>query len=338
MKGVKIIAEAGVNHNGSLILAKRLVDVACEAGADAIKFQTYLTEELVVKNAQKAEYQIRNTRKDTSQYQMLKKLELSYGDFRQLFEYCQEKNITFLSSPFDMESAEFLHDLGMELFKIPSGEITDYLYLKKIGEFHKPILLSTGMATLDEIKEALAILEPNDQITLLHCTSDYPAVMKEVNLNAMCSMKGIFNKQVGYSDHTLGMEAAIAAVALGACVIEKHITLDPSLPGPDQRVSLGLRELKQLVNAIRNIEEALGDGAKSPTVSERINKAAVRKSLVAREEIMQGEIFTRENLAAKRPGTGISPMKYEMLLGKTAKRDYKKDELIELYEDELKID
>ena len=329
MKRVKIIAEAGVNHNGSFRLAKRLVDVACEAGADAIKFQTYHTEALVTKHAQKAEYQRRNTKSATSQFEMLKKLELNHADVRRLFAYCQEKNITFLSSPFDMESVEFLQDLGMELFKIPSGEITDYLYLKKIATYRKPILLSTGMATPNEIKEALAILEPNDQITLLHCTSDYPAAMKDVNLNAMCSMKSTFQKQVGYSDHTLGMEVAIAAVALGACVIEKHITLDPSLPGPDQCVSLAPSELKQFVHAIRNIEEAIGDGEKRPTESELKNKVAVRKSLVAREPIRKGEPFTMSNVDAKRPGTGISPMNYEMILGKTAKRDYNIDDLIE---------
>jgi N,N'-diacetyllegionaminate synthase len=329
MKHVRIIAEAGVNHNKDLRIAKKLIDVASDSGADMIKFQTYHTEELSIKNAPKAEYQRRNTDTPSTQYEMLKKLELSFTDFKLLFEYCQEKNITFLSSPFDLESADFLNELGLELFKIPSGEITDYLYLKKIAGFGKPILLSTGIATLKEIEDALAVLEPNDEITLLHCTSDYPAVMKDVNLKAMCSMQKKFNKEVGYSDHTLGIEAAIAAVALGACVIEKHITLDRSLPGPDQRVSLVPDELKQLVYAIRNIEEALGDGEKRPTASELKNKEAVRKSLVASETILQGEIFTAKNIVAKRPGTGISPMKYEMILGKRAKRDYEKDDLIE---------
>jgi N,N'-diacetyllegionaminate synthase len=330
MKQVKIIAEAGVNHNGDIRIAKALIDVASDSGADMIKFQTYHTEAISIKNAQKAEYQRRNTKTSTTQYEMLRKLELSFTEFKLLFEYCQEKNITFLSSPFDLESVDFLHELGIELFKIPSGEITDYLYLKKIAKFHKPILLSTGMATMKEIEDALAILEPNDEITLLHCTSDYPAAMKDVNLKAMCSMRKIFHKEVGYSDHTLGIEAAIAAVALGACVIEKHITLDRSLPGPDQRVSLVPEELKQLVHAIRNIEEAIGDGEKRPTASELKNKEAVRKSLVASETILQGETFTANNIVAKRPGNGISPMQYEMMLGKRAKRDYIRDELIEI--------
>lgn len=325
-----IIAEAGVNHNGNLNLAKKMVDAASEAGADAIKFQTFKTENLVVRTAKKAEYQILHTGNTLSQYEMLKKLELDQVAFSELFKYCIMKNIKFISSPFDLDSIDFLDALGIDTFKIPSGEITNYLYLKKIATLNKKIILSTGMATMDEIKEALDVLKGNSEsLILLHCTTSYPALMQDVNLKAMCTMKRIFHKEVGYSDHTVGIEAAVAAVALGACVIEKHFTLDMSLPGPDHRMSLEPDELKKLIQAIRNVEQALGDGLKRPTSVELLNRKFVRKSLVAAKTIKQGEIFSEDNVCAKRPGDGISPMMWNKLKGCPAKRNYEKEERID---------
>lgn len=325
-----IIAEAGVNHNGDINLAKKMVDAASEAGADAIKFQTFKTQYLVVQTAKKAKYQILNTGNNSSQFEMLRELELDQSSFKELFQYCIGKNIKFISSPFDLESVDFLNAIGLDTFKIPSGEITNYLYLKKIATLNRKIILSTGMATVDEIKEALDILKENtENIILLHCTSAYPASMQEVNLKAMCTMKQIFHKEVGYSDHTLGIEVAVAAVALGACVIEKHFTLDRYLPGPDHTMSLEPNEFKKLVESIRNIEQALGDGIKKPTVTELINREFVRKSLVAAKVIRQGEVFSEDNLCAKRPGNGISPMQLNRLVGCNAKRNYEKDERID---------
>lgn len=334
MKHVMVIAEAGVNHNGDLSTAKKLVDIACEAKADAIKFQTFHAESLAVSGAKKAEYQIKNTRSEKSQFEMLKDLELSQEEFKEIFSYCDEKKITFLSSPFDEESADFLDKLGQTCFKIPSGEITNYSYLKKIASYNKDIILSTGMSTLEEIKEALKVLEENEKekkcITLLHCTSAYPTPMKEVNLNAMLTLESTFHKRVGFSDHTMGMEASIAAVALGAFVIEKHITLDRNLAGPDHKMSMEPEELKCLVRAIRNIEQALGDGIKRPTENELRTREFVRKSLVAAKIIKKGDIFTKDNLCAKRAGAGISPMKLNQILGTISNRDYKIDERIDV--------
>ncbi|RDY31888.1 N-acetylneuraminate synthase [Lachnotalea glycerini] len=330
MNKVMIIAEAGVNHNGDLHIAKSLVDAASETGADAIKFQTFQAKKLAVSDAKKADYQKQYTQNTISQYEMLKELELSKEDFLALYHYCGQKNIQFMSTPFDEDSIEFLDCLGLNIFKIPSGEITNYSYLKKIDSLNKPIIMSTGMATIDEIADALKVLKHSSQnLILLHCTSAYPTPMKEVNLKAMCTLKQRFQKEVGYSDHTLGLEAAIAATALGACVIEKHFTLDQSMPGPDHKISLEPKEFKQMADAIRNIEQALGDGVKRPTESELKNKEFVRKSLVAAKKIKKGEPFTYDNLCAKRCGMGISPMKLTDLLGNEAVRDYEKDERIE---------
>lgn len=330
MNKVQIIAEAGVNHKGDIKLAKMLVDVAAQAGADAIKFQTYKSESLAIQTAKKAEYQILHTKNSSSQFEMLRELELRDAEFLELSKYCEKKNIQFLSSPFDVESIEFLHRLGMDTIKIPSGEITNYFYLKKLAALNKRIILSTGMATLEEIEQALAVLDKNSkEIILLHCTTSYPTLMEDVNLKAMCTLKEVFHKNVGFSDHTLGIEASIAAVALGACVIEKHFTLDNSMPGPDHKMSLEPDELKRLVKAIRNIEQALGDGNKKPTPEELKNQEFVRKSLVAARDIIHGEIFTEENLCAKRAGYGISPMRLHELIGSNATRNYKKDERID---------
>ena len=330
MSKIMIIAEAGVNHNGDLNIAKQLIDAASITGADAIKFQTFQAEHLAVPKAGKADYQIENTGKDMSQYEMLKSLELSWQEFEELFQYCAFRHIRFLSSPFDEESLLFLHRLGVDLIKIPSGEITNYGYLKKIASLKKKVILSTGMSTEDEIGEALEILENSGQeIILLHCSSAYPTMMQDVNLNAMITLKRRFHKQVGYSDHTPGIEVAVAAAALGACVIEKHMTLDKTMPGPDHKASLEPDEFKHMVDSIRNIELALGDGIKKPTQAELKNRDHVRKYLVAAREIKQGEAFTPHNLCAKRCGYGISPMKLHSLLGRAAQRDYEKDERID---------
>ncbi|MGL6217400.1 MAG: N-acetylneuraminate synthase [Lacrimispora sphenoides] len=330
MSNVMIIAEAGVNHNGDLSIAKQLVDAASVIGADAIKFQTFRAEHLAVPDARKADYQIENTGQTMSQYEMLKNLELSWQEFEELFQYCSFRHIRFLSSPFDEESLLFLDRLGVDLIKIPSGEITNYGYLKKIASLKKPVILSTGMSTEEEVGEALEILEEGGlEIILLHCSSSYPTLMEDVNLNAMNSLKHKFQKRVGYSDHTPGIEVAIAAAALGACVIEKHMTLDKTMPGPDHKASLEPDEFQQMVGSIRNIEAALGDGVKKPTQAEQKNRDNVRKYLVASREIKKGEAFTLQNLCAKRCAYGVSPMKIPSLLGKAAQRNYRKDERID---------
>lgn len=332
MNKVFIIAEAGVNHNGSIELAKQLIDKASEAGADAVKFQSFKVEKLVTKNARKAEYQEETTGTKESQFEMIKKLELDYSKHIELIEYSKSKGITFLSSPFDLDSIDLLNNLGLEIFKIPSGEITNLPYLRKIGSLGKKVILSTGMTTLGEIEFAIDILKKHGttDICVLHCNTEYPSPMKDVNLLAMNTIKNAFKVEVGYSDHTLGIEIPIAAVALGAKVIEKHFTLDKNMEGPDHRASLEPNELKDMVNAIRNIEKALGDGVKRPSNSEKKNKDIVRKSIVAGCRIKQGETFTEDNLEIKRPGDGISPIRWDEVLGKVAKRDFDEDELIEI--------
>lgn len=329
---VLIIAEAGVNHNGSLETAKKLVDAAKESGADCIKFQTFKSENLVVKQADKADYQKENTSSSESQLEMLQKLELSYDDFIDLNKYCEMKNIVFLSTPFDLESIDFLNSLGMNRWKIPSGEITNLPYLIKLAQTKKPIILSTGMCTLAEVKAAFELLKANGScdITILHCTTDYPTSFADVNLNAMITLKNQFQVPVGYSDHTEGIEIPIAAVAMGASVIEKHFTLDREMEGPDHKASLAPYELRAMVKAIRNVELALGSGIKKPADSEIKNRLIVRKSIIASQMIKKGELFTDENLAVKRPGNGICPMKWFEVLGKRAVKDFKEDELIEL--------
>ena len=329
---VFVIAEAGVNHNGSLELAKKLVDAAKDAGADCVKFQTFIAENIVSKHAAKAEYQKTDAKDAESQYDMLKKLELSFHEIRELNEYCAKKDIEFLSTAFDLESVEYLNGLSMKRWKIPSGEITNLPYLLKIARLNKPIILSTGMSTLDEIKNAVTVLKQNGavDITVLHCTTEYPAPYRDVNLRAMLTIKEALNVKVGYSDHTEGIEVPIAAAALGAVVIEKHFTLDRNMEGPDHSASLEPDEFKSMVNAIRNIETCLGDGIKQPVEAEIKNMPVVRKSIVAKRDIKKGEVFSEENLVVKRPGNGISPMRWFDVLGKPAKRDFQEDELIEL--------
>ncbi len=331
MKKVFIIAEAGVNHNGCINIAKKLVDIAVESNVDAIKFQTFKTEKCIVKNLKKAKYQMENMNDENeSQFDMVKKLELDIKTHRELIEYCKYKKIMFLSTPFDLESIDLLNDLGLEIFKIPSGEITNLPYLEKIGKLKKKVILSTGMSTLDEIEDALNILRENGtkDITVLHCNTEYPTPMEDVNLNAMNTIKEKLDVEVGYSDHTLGIEVPIAAVSIGAKVIEKHFTLDKNMEGPDHRASLEPNELKQMVECIRNIEKAMGDGIKKPSKSEMKNIDIVRKSIVATKKIRKGEIFTEENIYIKRPGNGISPMKWYEVLGTVAKKDYDEDDLI----------
>ena len=330
-----IIAEAGVNHNGSLELAKQLVDRAVEAGADYIKFQTFKAANLVTKSAQQADYQKRNIGGgDSSQYQMLKKLELSQEEHLELIDYCQQRGIHFFSTAFDSDSVEFLDSLHLGLWKIPSGEITNYPYIKQIAQKQGDVILSTGMSTSEDIQNAVDVLlrwgKTKDQITILHCNTEYPTPFEDVNLRAMQTIKERFGTQVGYSDHTRGIEVPIAAVALGAAVIEKHFTLDRNMQGPDHKASLEPDELKVMVSAIRNIEKALGSSEKKVTDSERKNIAIARKSIVAATNIKKGEIFTEENITVKRPGTGISPMRWEEVLGTKAVRDFMEDELIEL--------
>lgn len=334
MEKVYIIAEAGDNHNGDFNTALKLVDVAKRAGADCVKFQTFVTEEIISKYAEMAEYQKKNTGKEESQFEMVKRLELSFDEFRKIKEYCDRVGIQFLSTPFDLKSVDFLNELGVPFFKIPSGEITNYPYLIKIAHTGKPVVMSTGMCEPDEILAAINVLEKNGsgEITLLHCNTEYPTPLKDVNLYAMRTMKKMFGKKVGYSDHTKGIEVPVAAVALGACVIEKHFTLDKNMPGPDHKASLEPDELGRMVKNIRNIEIALGDGVKRVSESERKNIATARKSIVARRNIQEGEILTEENLAVKRPGTGINPMQWMEVLGTRAVRDFKEDELIEIRE------
>lgn len=329
---VFIIAEAGVNHNGSIELAKKLIDEASKAGADAVKFQSFKAEKLVTKNAKKAEYQIETTANNENQYAMIKKLELDYEKHQELMDYCNSKDIMFLSSPFDLESIDLLSNLGIAIFKVPSGEINNVPYLRKIGELKKQVIVSTGMATMGEIELALSILRENgtNDITVLHCNTEYPTPMGDVNLTAMNTIKEGLKVEIGYSDHTLGIEIPVAAVALGAKVIEKHFTLDKLMEGPDHRASLEPSELKAMILAIRNIENALGDGVKIPSDSERKNINIARKSIVASCNINKGQLFTENNLDIKRPGDGISPILWDDLIGKEAKRNFVEDELIEL--------
>lgn len=328
-----IIAEAGVNHNGDLEMARRLVEVASQSGADFVKFQTFKADRLVTRQAAKADYQRQLTAEDESQYAMIHRLELTPEMHVELIEHCRRQGIRFLSTGFDIASLDLLAGLGIPLFKIPSGEITNLPYLQHIGRMRKPVILSTGMAEMAEIGAALKVLEqagtPRQQITVLHCNTEYPTPMRDVNLRAMLSIRDAYGVQVGYSDHTGGIEVPIAAVALGATVIEKHFTLDRNLPGPDHQASLEPDELKAMVAAIRNIEFALGDGVKRPSASERKNIAIARKSLVAACPIRAGEPFTLDNLAVKRPGTGVSPMRLNEMLGRVAGRDFQADELIE---------
>lgn len=335
MKHTLIIAEAGVNHNGSLELAKQLIDAAADAGVDYVKFQTFKAENLVTKSAKRAEYQKKNIGDgNESQYQMLKKLELSQVDHVILIEYCKLKGVRFLSTAFDFESIDYLVSLNLPLWKIPSGEITNYPYLRKIAQQDKPVVLSTGMCDTTDINNALDTLVKfgltEEQITILHCNTEYPTPFEDVNLRAMLTIKKEFGVKVGYSDHTKGIEVPIAAVALGAAVIEKHFTLDRNLPGPDHKASLEPNELKAMVSAIRNIEQAMGDGEKKVTASEEKNIAIARKSIVAVHPIRKGDILSEDNLTVKRPGTGISPMRWDEIVGTIAIRDYNEDELVEL--------
>lgn len=327
-----IIAEAGVNHNGSLELAKKLSLTAKECGADIVKFQTAKLDSLVSKSAKMAKYQKENIGSDMSQRDMLKKLLLTYEEFAELSEYCKKIGIKFLSTPFDLESIAFLHDLGCDLWKVPSGEITNLPYLEKIASTRRQVLLSTGMCDIGEVEAALEILKDKGagDVTVLHCTTQYPTPYEEVNLKAMLTLKKAFGCEVGYSDHTQGIELPIAAVAMGAVVIEKHFTLDRNMEGPDHKASLEPDELSAMVKAIRNIEIAMGNGCKKPTASEFSNAAVARKSIIARKPIKKGERFTAENLTTKRPGSGISPMRWYEVLGRTAKRNFEEDELIEL--------
>jgi N,N'-diacetyllegionaminate synthase len=329
-----IIAEAGVNHNGDLNFAKQLIDAAADAGADLVKFQTFKADRLATNTAKKADYQTQTTDSTESQHAMLRRLELTEAMHHELIAHCAACNIGFFSTGFDIESVNLLVSLGQDCFKIPSSEINNLPYLRHIGQLGKTVILSTGMAMLGEIETAIEVLDqagtPRAKLTVLHCTTEYPTPMVEVNLRAMQSIQATFGVAFGYSDHTQGIEVAIAAVAMGATVIEKHFTLDRNLPGPDHQASLEPAELKAMVTAIRNIEVALGDGIKRLTPSEARNKPIVRKSLVASQAIKVGEVFTAENIATKRPGTGISPMRWDEVLGKTAKRDFLADELIEL--------
>jgi N,N'-diacetyllegionaminate synthase len=329
-----IIAEAGVNHNGDTNLARKLIDIAANAGADFVKFQTFNVDKLVTTHAKKAEYQNQATGEGESQHAMLHKLELTRDTHEKLIEHCKNRKIQFFSTGFDTESIDLLVELGLDRFKIPSGEITNLPYLRHVGRYEKSVILSTGMATMDEIGDALDILveagTPRKRITVLHCNTEYPTPMTDVNLRAMLTIRDTFDVQVGYSDHTLGIEIAIAAVVLGATIIEKHFTLDRNLPGPDHKASLVPEELNAMVTAIRNIESAMGDGVKRPSSSEAKNKPIVRKSLVATCAIRAGEVFSENNLTVKRPGTGLSPMCWDKAIGSKAPRNFSPDELIEL--------
>jgi len=331
---VCVIAEAGVNHNGDMGVALKLIDVAASAGADIVKFQTFKADRIVTRDADKASYQNRAIGEDETQFDMLRRLELNRGKHVTLSERCRIAGVEFLSTGFDVESIDLLYNLGIRRIKVPSGEITNLPYLRHIGGIGKEIILSTGMSNLGEVEAALEVLEaagtPRERITVLHCTSEYPAPIAEVNLRAMVSMGRALGVAVGYSDHTQGIEIPIAAAALGASVIEKHFTLDRSLPGPDHKASLEPDELKAMVQGIRNVEKALGDGVKRITPSERANRPVVRKSIVAARYIGAGERFTEDNIAVKRPGTGLSPMEWDRVIGRAAPRDFAADELIEL--------
>jgi len=328
-----IIAEAGVNHNGDINIAKKLIDAASDAGADYVKFQTFKAENLVQRKAKKAIYQTVNTGNTDSQFEMLKKLELTYEKHAVLIDYCKSKSIKFLSTAFDFESIEFLKN-KIDFYKIPSGEITNLLYLEKVAKLNLAVVMSTGMADMEEVKTASNVLLKNgvkkESITILHCNTEYPTPMEDVNLTAMLSIKKKLGVKIGYSDHTLGIEIPIAAVALGAEVIEKHFTLDRDMEGPDHKASLVPSELKMMVSAIRNIEVALGDGIKKPSKSEQKNITVARKSIVAIANIKKGEVFSVDNISVKRPGNGISAMKWYEVIGTTAIRNFHEDELIDL--------
>ncbi|MCI8752417.1 MAG: N-acetylneuraminate synthase [Lachnospiraceae bacterium] len=332
MGKVLIIAEAGVNHNGDIKLAKKLALVAKECGADIVKFQTANLASFVSEHAGMARYQKENIGKETSQREMLEKLLLSYDEFSVLASYCSKIGIQFLSTPFDIKSVKFLQQFGCPFWKIPSGEVTNFPYLIEIAKTHKPVIMSTGMCTMNEIEEAILVLESygSGNITLLHCTTEYPAPFGHVNLKAMSLLHNKFLKPVGYSDHTLGIEVPIAAVAIGGVVIEKHFTLDREMEGPDHKASLEPHELKQMVKSIHNIEKAMGDGIKQPYPEEFENRIVARKSIVAKKDICKGEIFTEHNITTKRPGNGISPMEWFNVIGKCAKKDFKEDEMVEL--------
>ncbi len=329
---VLIIAEAGVNHNGSFELAKKMADVAKAAGADIVKYQTAVPELVISQFAPKAEYQKDTTGEGESQLDMVRKLHFGFAQHKELKEYCDSIGIMYLSTPFDLDSIDFLASMDMPVWKIPSGEVTNLPYLEKVAKLGKPVIMSTGMCEISEIKEAMEILEKNGagEITILHCNTEYPTPLKDANVKAMLDIKNNFGTAVGFSDHTLGLEAPLAAVSLGATVIEKHFTLDKSMEGPDHQASMSPDELVALVKAIRNTEVALGDGVKRVTESEAKNKDIARKSIVAKVEIKAGETFTEENITVKRPGNGISPMKWYEVLGQVAKRDFSLDELIEL--------
>ena len=325
-----IIAEAGPNHNGDFDTALRLVDAAKHAGVDCVKFQTFVSEELISKRAEKAEYQKKTTGADESQYEMLKKLELSFDQFRELKKYCDETGIMFLSTPFDIPSVHFLQELDIAFWKIPSGEITNFPYLVEIAKTHKDVVMSTGMSEMEEIAAAIKVLRENGagRISLLHCNTEYPTPFEDVNLRAMDTLRDAFGVPVGYSDHSLGISVPIAAAARGAQIIEKHFTLDKNMVGPDHKASLEPQELCDMVSAIRNIEKALGSAEKKPSASEKKNMAVARKSIVARTAIRAGEILTEQKLAVKRPGSGISPMRWNEIVGTIARKDYIEDELI----------
>ena len=329
-----IIAEAGVNHNGSIDSAKKLIDIASEAGADYVKFQTFRAETLVTHNADKAEYQKGLTGNIETQFDMIKRLELDQDAHQELVQYCSEKDILFLSSPFDHESIDALAELNIPFYKIPSGEITNLPYLRHVGHMGKPVVMSTGMATLEEIRMAMEVLLEaglkKEQLTILHCNTQYPTPMEDVNLRAMITIRDEFSVKVGYSDHTLGIEVPIAAVALGATLIEKHFTLDRTLPGPDHAASLEPEELKAMVASIRNIEKVMGNGIKKPSQSEIKNIPIVRKSIVAKKNIQKGEKFSKKNITVKRPGNGISPMQWDEVLGMISEKDYLLDDKISL--------
>lgn len=334
MTNVLIIAEAGVNHNGDIVMARKLIDVAADAGADIVKFQTFCADRLVTKGAAKADYQVASTGAEETQYEMLRRLELTPAVHEILVTHCASRGIEFMSTAFDEQSVDLLSSFGMKRFKIPSGEITNLTYLRRIAKVADEVIISTGMATLDEIGEAISVFEvagfSRERITVLHCTTEYPAPLNDVNLRAMKTISDTFGVRIGYSDHTIGIEIPIAAVALGASIIEKHFTLDRALPGPDHQASLEPVELKAMVAAIRGVESAMGNGVKAPSPTEAKNLWIARKSLVALKTIAAGEQFSIENVGAKRPGTGISPMRLDEVLGKVARRSFNPDEQIEL--------
>lgn len=327
---VYIIAEAGVNHNGSLELAKQLVDQAAECGCDCIKFQTFKTENLVTKSAKKAEYQVANTHNEDSQFSMLKKLELSFHAFKELKDYCEKKQIDFMSTPFDYESVDLLEELDVKVYKMSSGDITNKQLLQYVAKKGKPMIISTGMCTLDEVDEAVSWIEEcgNKNITILHCTSNYPAPYDEVNMNAMLTLRDRYPYPAGYSDHTKGIEIPIMAVSMGAVVIEKHFTLDNNMEGPDHKASLNVDDLKMMVSSIRHIEKAFGDGNKVPSQSELSTREVARKSIVVNRDIKAGSVISNADLSLKRPGTGILPKFLDDLIGKRVKRELKADEML----------